>query len=109
MDQSIYLPLARKLLERDLATIQNGELFKIKEPYIRVIQQTIEKINNELKNVKTNMYKIGLKVVEGEQEGLFKKYDWFCRGYNGTRTFNSHNIKMQVRDILLYYMTEGEK
>ncbi|MBP3950351.1 hypothetical protein [Bacillus suaedae] len=101
----IYLPMARKVLEKDLTKV-NAAGFKFSEPYTEMIEGCIERIGKEIYKVKRDMNKTGLKVYENgkESSGMFTKYLVKCRGYEQELSILNEVIKNSVRDIIHNYM-----
>ncbi|WP_096201876.1 hypothetical protein [Bacillus sp. FJAT-45350] len=100
----ILLPYAKKNLEKDLTTISGSKAFKITSPYESIINDAIKKISVQLQQVKREMHKNGIKVVEKEREEMFVTYSWFCRGYQGEMKYITHNIRNQVEQIMSEYL-----
>lgn len=96
----IILPYVKKVLEMDLKTISSRELFKIRAPYTLLVEGALSEISIRLQIIKKQMYSSGIKVFENGQNGMFIKFEWKCRGYEGEKQYTTHAIKMHVETIM---------
>ena len=106
----ILFELARKVLEKDLAKISQSPL-KLKDPYIRLLDQTIYQLSKELYSVKAKMKNLGLKVQLNKHDETFSEYTIFFRGYVLTAKYLNAHLKNQVstRIVQLFTGTEETK
>ncbi|MDQ0255827.1 hypothetical protein J2S74_003209 [Evansella vedderi] len=91
----ILFELARKVLEKDLSKIAQSPM-KLKDPYIRLLEQTLGHLSKELYSIKANMKKLGLKVQLNEHDDTFSEYTIFFRGYVLTAKYLNAHLKNQV-------------
>ncbi|MBU8907488.1 hypothetical protein [Desertibacillus haloalkaliphilus] len=97
----IFLPLLRKVLERDLASIKQSTTFKINEPYIEFIETIIKQVTADLRKTKQEMHKHGIKVHQ-ESSTAFKA---FSRGYESSFNFFQMAMKMHVENMMREYFS----
>ncbi|MDG5789934.1 hypothetical protein QA612_20975 [Evansella sp. AB-P1] len=91
----ILLELARKVLEKDLVKINQSPV-KLKDPYIRLLEQSLSKLSKELYETKANMKKLGLKVQLNDHDDTFSEYTLFFRGYVLTAKYLNAHLRNQV-------------
>ncbi|WP_078595754.1 hypothetical protein [Evansella clarkii] len=100
----ILSELARKVLERDLAAISKSPM-KLKDPYIRLLEQNISRLSKELFSVKAKMKEYGLKVQLNSKDDTFSEYTIFFRGYVLTAKYLNVHLKNQVSKRIVRLFT----
>lgn len=101
-DQSIYLPLVLSVLEYDRKIIENTP-FKIKQVYLKLIEHTMKKVQNDLKKIRDQMRLHNMKVVKGINDGVFTEYHFYYKGYHEVHSFMNANLKNNTQKLLVYY------
>ncbi|MFA9559606.1 hypothetical protein ACERII_20040 [Evansella sp. AB-rgal1] len=91
----ILFELARKVLEKDLTKIDQSPM-KLKDPYIRLLERSLQEISKELYTTKAKMKNIGLKIQLNEHDDTFSEYTIFFRGYVLTAKYLNAHLKNQV-------------
>ncbi|KHF39942.1 hypothetical protein [Halalkalibacter okhensis] len=107
-NQYIYLPLVRKVLERDLDSLRKAEL-KFNEPYIEFVEQIIIQIGRDLGQVKKEMFKKGINVYSQGKVEEISVYLFVCRGYRRELRFFSHLMKQTVEEYVRQYFIGMKK
>lgn len=100
----ILFELARKVLERDLSQMDHSPM-KLKDPYIRLLEQTLCNLSKELHTIKAAMRKLGLKVQLNEHDDTFSEYTIFYRGYVLTAKYLNAHLKNQVSQHIAQWFT----
>lgn len=95
----LYTDLAIKNMERDLQLIKDGP-FKIKEPYIGMIENMISKAMNERKRLKQLIYKHKLQVEFLHKQGDFVTYRLHLDGYVQELPFHGAVVKKNVEEVI---------
>lgn len=106
--QFVILTLARKALELDLHHLEKVAL-KLKEPYTALTRSVLDHLSRELSVLKRYMLAHQLKVVPSEKNSMFTKYNYYCRGYEGTKHYLNMNLKNQVSQYISNCFTNGSK
>lgn len=103
----IYLPLVRKVLERDLTKIKQAGL-KFNDPYITFIEKRIIQTGKEIGDIKWKMNARNIKVYE---DGLEKKesmtvsnYLVVYRGYREVVRLPDYVIRNNVMEYMRDYI-----
>src|SRR5690606_32395768 len=102
IEKAIYLPMLVTILNRDLKVIANSQ-FKIKEPYIHLVEETLKTIQKDLSEVKKYMYSNKIKVEKLGAEGTFTKYLVIHQGNETIRTFFNPVLKRRSEELLEEY------
>ena len=90
MEQAIYLPMVLIILNRDLTVIDKSP-FKLKQPYLDLLEETMKVIQRELKDVKQYMRQQKLKVEQINHDDAFTGFLFLYKGYEEHHNyFNTH-------------------
>jgi hypothetical protein len=95
----LFVDMAIKNLELDLQHIQNGQ-FKIKEPYIKLIEKTISEAINERRHLKGLIHQQRIQVLFMHRQGDFTTYKFILGGLEQEVTFHNMVIKKNVESIM---------
>jgi hypothetical protein len=101
-NQFIYLPLVRKVLERDLHFLRDAKL-KFNEPYIEFVEQVIIQIGKDLGRVKKEMFQRRLSVYNQGKVGELSVYLFVCKGYRREVRLFPHLMKQSVEEYVRKY------
>lgn len=100
--QYVVITLTRRALEYDLSKIQKGSL-KLEKAYTDILTKMLDQTSLELAMIKRFMQKNELKIISKGNDGLFSKYHYFCRGYEGNSSYLNIHLKNQV----IHYLTHN--
>ena len=103
MEQSFYLPMVLTILERDRLLFEKG-YFKLKQPYINLVERTIKKVQKDLSTVKQHMRKNNLKVEKVGGDDTFTNYKFFYKGYEEQHNYFNPRIRNKVNELMEYYL-----
>lgn len=103
MEKAIYLPMVLTILNRDLTVIHKSP-FKLKQPYLDLIEETMKVIQKELKDVKQSMWKEKLKVQQVSHDDAFTGFLFFYKGYEEQHNYFNPRIRNKVQELLSFYM-----
>lgn len=107
IEQAIYLPMAIAVLNRDITIIQQGS-FKLKEPYIHLIEQSLKLAQKDLSEVKLELRKNRIRIRKVKQEEGFTKYSFLYNGYEEMHNYFNPRIREQVNLLLEHYLFKAE-
>lgn len=62
--------------------IINSANFKLKEPYINLVESVLKAIRLKLRDMKTQMKKQEMKIYCPIRDDIILQYDYFVRGYH---------------------------
>ncbi len=99
----IFLPLVRKVFERDLKIIRQAG-FKFPDLYSEYINKKLIEVSQEIGTIKQAMVKTQLKVYEEERDDKGVTYLAVCRGYEERINFASHVIRSYVSEFMREYI-----
>ena len=103
IEQAIYLPMVLTVLNRDLVVI-NKSPFKLKQPYINLIEETMKVIQIELKEVKSYMHQNRLKVQQLNRDEAFTMFLFLYKGYEEQHNYFNPRIRNKVQELLEFYL-----
>ena len=103
MEQAIYLPMVLTILNRDLKVIDTSP-FKLKQPYMNLIDETMKVIQIELKDVKYYMNKEKLSVQEIKRDEAFTMFMFLYKGYEEQHNYFNPRIRNKVHELLEFYL-----
>ncbi|MGG0888954.1 hypothetical protein [Cytobacillus horneckiae] len=103
IEQSIYLPMVIIILERDRIIFEKGN-FKLNQPYLNMIEETIKVVQYELKLVKQNMREAKMKVHELGRDSEFTSYLFIYKGFEEEHNYFNPRIRNKVNELLEHYL-----
>lgn len=103
MEQAIYLPMVLTILNRDLQVIQKSP-FKLKQPYLNLVEETMKVLQRELSEVKQYMSKNRLKVQQVKSDDAFTMFMFLYKGYEEHHNYFNPRIRNKVQELLEYYL-----
>lgn len=95
----VFLSMAITVLKQDLHYIQKGK-FKIKEPYIFLIEQMISLAVEQRRKLRKRMYALKLTVTRVRKNDLFTTYLFVCKRREEERTYFNPVIRNKVKEII---------
>jgi hypothetical protein len=103
LEQAIYLPMVLTILERDLQIIENSA-FKLKRPYLDLVEETMKVIQINLADVKRYMKQNKLKVEKLKHDEAFTMYLFLYQGYEEQHNYFNPRIRNKVQELMTYYL-----
>ncbi|WP_342430207.1 hypothetical protein [Neobacillus sp. FSL H8-0543] len=102
MEKAIYLPMVLIVLNRDLSVVETSP-FKLKKPYLELIEDTMKAIQKELAEVKLYMKKNKLQVIETKRDDAFTMYMFLYKGYEESHNYFNPRIRNKVQELIQSY------
>lgn len=106
-ENMIYLPMVLIVLERDRILFENGS-FKLKRPYLELVEGAISQVQKELKESKIHMRKRQMKVVRGAGDDTFTEYVFYHGGYEDHRRYLNLRLRNRVEELIRIYLSMAE-
>jgi hypothetical protein len=103
MEKAMYLPMVLIILNRDITVIENSP-FKLKQPYLDLIEETMKEIQRELAEVKLYMKKNKLQVIETKRDDAFTLYRFIYKGYEENHNYFNPRIRNKVQELMEAYL-----
>ncbi|WP_445505762.1 hypothetical protein [Niallia sp. 03091] len=103
IEQAIYLPLLLSVLEYDRKVTEQTTGFKLKQVYLDLIEHTMLKVQKDLKIIRDKMRMVNMKVVKGENDGVFTQYNFYYRGYHEVHRYFNANLRNKTEKLLRDY------
>lgn len=95
----LFLSMAIVVIEQDIEYVQTGH-FKIKEPYLDLLQKMIFEAKNERRQLRKMMYDRELKVIQLRKNDLFTSFLFICRNQEEERNYFNPAIRNKVKKII---------
>ncbi|MCA1056437.1 hypothetical protein LCM10_15665 [Rossellomorea aquimaris] len=103
LEQAIYLPMVLTILNRDLQIVDNSP-FKLKRPYLELIEETMKVIQGELAYVKKYMRTNKMKVERLQSDDAFTMYMFLYKGYEEHHNYFNPRLRNKVEDLMRHYL-----
>ena len=102
-EKMIYLPMVLTILERDREIVEKGP-FKLKRPYVAIIEQAVKVVHKDLKETKLYLRQHNMKVIRGNHDDTFTEYVFFHGGYEEHRRYLNVRLRNRVEELLSVYL-----
>ncbi|MBD7984390.1 hypothetical protein H9649_07355 [Sporosarcina sp. Sa2YVA2] len=99
----IYLPMLLTILSNDREIVENGS-YKIKGPYLKLIDQAIDRVQIEIKTTQDYMRSNKLKLIKGKTEDTFTTYIFVYHGREDQRRYLNARLKNRTEELLEYFL-----
>ncbi len=103
LEQAIYLPMVLTILNRDLQIVDSSP-FKLKRPYVELIEETMKVIQGELAHVKKYMRTNKMKVERMQSDDAFTMYMFLYKGYEEHHNYFNPRLRNRVEDLMRHYL-----
>ncbi|MBU0904275.1 hypothetical protein [Paenisporosarcina quisquiliarum] len=104
-ENMIYLPMVLTVLERDREIVEKGP-FKLKRPYVAMIDQAVKEAQRELKDTKLYLRQKNMKIIRGNRDDTFTEYVFFYGGYEEHRRYLNVRLRNRVEELLGVYLVK---
>ena len=108
IEQSIYLPMAVSIFNRDLAVIEQSP-FKLHRPYLTIVEESLKLAQKDLSEIKRELYKRNIKVHQVERDEAFTLYSFIYNGYEEKHNYFNPRIRNKVSEIMEDYLFKTKK
>ena len=95
----LFLSMAMVVIRQDIEHIQNGS-FKIKEPYLNLIETMVSEASVERKKIKMIMNQKSMQVVMLNKNDSFSSFLFLCQGREEKRNYFNPVIQKKVTAIV---------
>lgn len=103
MEQAMYLPMVIIVLEKDRLVFEKAP-FKLKQPYLQLVEETLKAVQRDLKMAKEKMRKGQMKVSQVGHDDTFTMYKFLYKGYEENHNYFNPRIRNKVNELLEYYL-----
>ncbi|MDZ5470240.1 hypothetical protein SM124_00630 [Bacillus sp. 31A1R] len=108
LEKAIYLPMVLTVLNKDLLVIHESP-FKLKQPYLELVEETMKVIQRELAEVKQYMKRNNLKVFEAKRDEAFTMFTFLYKGYEEHHNYFNPRLRNRVQELMQYYLYKRHK
>ncbi len=102
----LFLGMAKDVIQLDIKNIKNGP-FKIKEPYIDLLEKMHTMATNKRRDLHKIMWDKRIRIIFSEKEDMFYKYKLIYHGREEILPYNSYAIRKHVKEILEELMRQS--
>jgi len=95
----LFLSMAITVIKQDIEHIQNGA-FKIKEPYLNLLNRMISEATNERRQLRKIMQDEHIQVVSLNKNDTFSSYLFISKGREEKRNYFIPAIRKKVESII---------
>lgn len=103
LEQAMYLPMLLTILERDRVIFNKGH-FKLKAPYMELIEETIKAVQKDLKETRSAMRKGQMKVEQIARDEAFTMFLFIYKGFEEQHNYFNPRIRNKVQELMEYYL-----
>lgn len=107
-EKAMYLPMVLIILERDRALFEKGS-FKLKRPYVELVDKAIREVQKELKETTIHMRKQHMKMLKGEGDDTFTEFVFYHGGWEDHRRYLNLRLRNQVEELLRIYLAMAHR
>jgi hypothetical protein len=108
IEQSIYLPMAIMIFNRDLTVIEQSP-FKLHRPYLSIVEEALKLAQKDLADVKKELQKQKIKVAQIERDEAFTLYSFIYKGYEERHNYFNPRIRNKVTELMEMYLFLPQK
>ncbi|KAB2335103.1 hypothetical protein [Bacillus mesophilum] len=103
IEKAMYLPMVVVILEKDFKVIEKAP-FKLRQPYLDLVDETLRAVQRDLKGVKDQMRKKQMKVQQTSHDESFTQFSFIWKGYEEKHNYFNPAIRNRVEALLNYYL-----
>ncbi|WP_112180110.1 MULTISPECIES: hypothetical protein [Paraliobacillus] len=96
----LFLSMAIVVIQKDLVQIEKEKGFKIKEPYLELLQRMEKRAVAERQQLRKYMVQKKLQVIALEKTDTFSSYLYLCQGREEKRNYFNPTIRKNVEKII---------
>ncbi|MFC4024500.1 hypothetical protein ACFOUV_11905 [Oceanobacillus longus] len=102
----LFLSMAMVVIRQDRNYVQNGA-FKIKEPYIKLLEKMVSEASIERRKLKMVMRQKNMQIVTLNKNDSFSSFLFLCQGREEKRNYFNPAIRNKVEVIVQELMLKA--
>ncbi len=106
-EAGIYLPMLLTIVNQDLECVQHGK-FKLKEPYIQLLDGIRIRIEKDLEDTKRQFKKQNMKLKRGKKDKLFTEFYFYYNEILELRRYSNIRLRNQSEFLFKQYLSRDE-
>lgn len=103
-ENMIYLPFVINILHKDRELV-DGMPFKLKRPYLQLIDQAIKCAETDARNTRIYMKRNNYKILKEKQDNLFTEYVFYYNGYEDHRKYLHYQLRNRTEELIGMYLS----
>jgi hypothetical protein len=108
IDKFVMYPILLTLFNRDLKVV-NHSPFKLKQPYISLLEKMMNQVSKDLYQVRIELRKRKIKVMEAKRDHDITEYEIFIRGYREIMRFPNVHLRNKAETLMLSYLQVSQE
>lgn len=105
-ESMIYIPMIITVLEQDRTIVERSD-FKLKRPYLELIERAIKEALKDLKDTKAYMRQHGYKIERDNNDGTTTSYTFYYGGYSQVRRYLNVRLRNRTEELLSVYLAKA--
>lgn len=106
VEKAIYLPMIITILNQDLSIIENSN-FKLKKPYQDLIRETLQLVQQDLKETQKYLQKEKISVDKIQSDHTFTMYRFIYKGYEEHHNYFNPRLRNKTEEVLRGYLLQS--
>lgn len=103
IEQAIYLPMVITIFNRDLQIIETSG-FKLKKPYLKLVEEALKRVHQDLATVRKYLRNEKIKVSEIQRDKIFTMYAFIYKGYEEHHNYFNPRLRNKTEELLAHYL-----
>ncbi|MBM7571478.1 hypothetical protein [Aquibacillus albus] len=103
----LFLSMAIVVIQRDIQHIEKGTTFKIKEPFIELLNKMEYAATTERRELRKKMTQKQLQVITLDKNDSFSSFLFLCKGREEKRNYFNPAIRKKVEVLLQELMKKA--
>ncbi|MGP4038318.1 hypothetical protein ACTWP4_00200 [Gracilibacillus sp. D59] len=104
----LFLSMTIEVIQKDLNTLRNNNIFKISEPYIALLESVLRKAVEERRELKQEMHRKNLKVLQTDKTDQFTEYTFYAKRKEEKRNYFNPAIRKKVLVIIEEFFEKAD-
>ena len=106
IETALYLPMLLIILERDRKIFEQAP-FKLKHPYIELVEETIKAVQKDLKEAKAYLRKENISLSKVKSDDSFTMYSFYYKGFEENHNYFNPRLRNRTEELLRYYLNKN--
>lgn len=105
-ENMIYLPMVISIFRKDRTLFEDGA-FKLKGPYLELVESACKIAEGEYRETKDYMRKHQLRIETGKRDDFATEYIFYYDGFNEKRKYMNVRLRNRTEELISVYLAEA--
>lgn len=105
-EKMIYLPMVISIFRKDRTIFEDGA-FKLKGPYLELVESACKIAESEYRETKDYTRKHQLKIETGKRNDFATEYIFYYDGFNEKRKYMNVRLRNRTEELISVYLAEA--